>query len=782
MSIAAPLLALCSLLPLYQDDPPPDPIATVRGRLLLPSGVPAAGIRLKVSGWGANSDRILEFGHPRQWTDPEGVTDAEGHFELKFLPPRAFQFTLDAHPEGFGPLTWRWTEIALGETKDVGEVTLVAAGTVVGRILDARGEVLVKGWSVSAEPPRELVIGGRTSSYVYGELDPETGEFRIEGLPAGRVSIRARASSGESTDTVSCEVVGGAEVAVVLRYDGPDLARRITVSYSSAPFRMFRPTADAVTLVDEEGGARPAQEVVGSSSRVCFDDLPEGKYTVVISNPRFQPWSQADVTPGERVSASLRGVGKIALTVVDDRSGAVLTRYGLRVGFPDSGWSPNEFEVFPDGSARPAASLIEGLVPEPQELVVRAPGRPTLRVMIEAPTVDGALPIEVRVPLGVGLRALVLDAAGQPQQHVKVERTPGDRAGVAPGVSQTTSLGRTPNWESAYETDGEGRLSLHELSLGTHTFRVQASRYLSHDHTVELPVPEDAVLEWRPPSSGYLAGTVTAPGGADLTDWRLRLRGTGIPRMSLRDLPPEIAVDGSFHIGPLPVGTFEVTLTEPVDLGGGSSTWFQIELGTIEIEAGAVTRATFDLREHYPGQVEVVARVDGDEFGPLQVAFHFVDGAGASSRTLTADDRGVRTYAGLPPGEWRLDLGSPAGTWRWAAPGTVIVEPGQVTRVELEVELVSRVVTCLDSAGEPLSEAEVELWSGPRDRWPGRLSLVTDAQGRVSLRLPPGEVRACRPAPASEGRRRSLNGEPADSLPLLWLEDGTATVKLPDRK
>ena len=57
-------------------------------------------------GWGGK--RKLKYGVPDDWKDPRGKTDPEGRFALRFRPPRAFQFTLDAkaapHVEGLASL------------------------------------------------------------------------------------------------------------------------------------------------------------------------------------------------------------------------------------------------------------------------------------------------------------------------------------------------------------------------------------------------------------------------------------------------------------------------------------------------------------------------------------------------------------------------------------------------------------------------------------------------------------------------------------------------------
>ena len=476
MSLAASLLALASLLPVpIQDDDPAPGLATLKGRFLLPDGAPAAGVALEVSGWVANQGRLLEFGQPARWANPTGTTDADGRFELRFAPPRAYQFVLSGALEGHGSVSWRWGQVLPGETKDLGDTTLLRTGTIVGRIVDAQGNTLVRNWRVSAEAPGDRLGTGRDSTRVSASVDPETGEFRLEGVPARRVTVRARAGGGVHTDTVTVVVVPAGEAAVELTYDGPNLDRRITVVHFSRPFYTYEPASESITLIDAQGRRRTAVHVQGSSQSEAFDDLPDGEYRVEIDDPLYEPWSKDRVRPGDRVNAHLKGAASLAVKVVHDETGALVQRYGLRVTFPRSNSTPNEFELVPDGGTPPVGGLFEGMIPTDIVLILRLPGRAPERFEVTGLERGEQRAVELRLGAVRPVTVQVVDDTGAPVAETRVERTPGAVAGMPKGMSRMTHEGRVPNLEEAYETAANGRFLTGGLS-GTHTFRVRLGK------------------------------------------------------------------------------------------------------------------------------------------------------------------------------------------------------------------------------------------------------------------------------------------------------------------
>ncbi|MCZ6598296.1 MAG: RNA polymerase sigma factor, partial [Planctomycetota bacterium] len=171
--------------------PPAAGGTVVRGRLLLPNGGPATGAVIELHGWRANTERAERFGDPEGWQDPGDETaDGDGAFTFRFDPHRALQFTLDASLAGHVGAGWRWSEIEPGSVVDVGDVVLELAGSIRGRIVDGEGNPIEGDWGPSAESSRKAGEG-RERVWRRGSFDPESAEFVIDGLPGGRVRLKA---------------------------------------------------------------------------------------------------------------------------------------------------------------------------------------------------------------------------------------------------------------------------------------------------------------------------------------------------------------------------------------------------------------------------------------------------------------------------------------------------------------------------------------------------------------------------------------------------------------
>jgi hypothetical protein len=186
--------------------------------------------------------------------DPAPVTtDADGKFSFSFVPPRAFQFTLDATAAGHGGAAWRWGKLEPGKELDLGTVTLEPEGILVGHVLDAEGNLLIEGWNVTAEHNVNARIEGRDSVRSRATIDAATGQFRIEGLPPGVLSVQA---SNRTLRIPAAKVTTkkGEDTFLELRYSGPDPRRRLVVSIRAR--RRRRARAQRVPRRDDHAGAR----------------------------------------------------------------------------------------------------------------------------------------------------------------------------------------------------------------------------------------------------------------------------------------------------------------------------------------------------------------------------------------------------------------------------------------------------------------------------------------------------------------------------------------------
>ena len=88
---------------------------------------------------------------PEGRVDPSRVLDASGRLDAAFAAHRVFQYQLTVQHTDLVPVRWRWLSIGDEEQRDLREVTLLAAGRIVGTVVDPTGAPLdVRTWSVYA--------------------------------------------------------------------------------------------------------------------------------------------------------------------------------------------------------------------------------------------------------------------------------------------------------------------------------------------------------------------------------------------------------------------------------------------------------------------------------------------------------------------------------------------------------------------------------------------------------------------------------------------------------
>src|SRR5262245_5991403 len=494
-------------------------LAEIRGRFVFPGGAPAVGAQIDVDGWDANQERVLQYGEPENWVDPAGVTDADGRFSLRFDPPRAFQFSLDANAPGHAGASWRWSEIRPGATGDIGEIELPVGGTIEGRMVDAQGKALVgEHWSIYA---RTVGLGeweGRDESQVIAPVDPTTASFRLEDVWPCRIELSGDSRVANNIEGPRIVVVSGETTHADIVYSGPSNPRRITVVTFCEPlYTESNPDPEHMRLIGPSGESRTAREIEGSSQSYSFDDLGPGTYTAEIDDPRYLPWTRTGLAPGTSVDANLVGSAALRLSVID-AAGQAVERYAVRVTLRSSEWSPNEFELH-DGKTVLAGGLLRGVVPGDYTVAIRCADGATARC-----EVDGLASGETRaVQLELGKQLFVAGRVVHPGGDgvlgaVVLLLTPAkqDDSDASPimELGGRTDEEQRYRWQLAkVETDAGGVFRFDVTNPGPYLLRARAdgSQAFSPIFTLES-VRDD--LELVLPRSGAVRGRVLAPPGA----------------------------------------------------------------------------------------------------------------------------------------------------------------------------------------------------------------------------------------------------------------------------
>jgi len=103
------------------------------------TGKPIAGATAAFGGSPGNGGELARHG-PVSWHDPEpGRTDAEGRFEIRFVPPPPFQHWLELRAEGRAPRTARWGSFHPGQVEDLGDLAFLRGYEVRGKVVDQSG-------------------------------------------------------------------------------------------------------------------------------------------------------------------------------------------------------------------------------------------------------------------------------------------------------------------------------------------------------------------------------------------------------------------------------------------------------------------------------------------------------------------------------------------------------------------------------------------------------------------------------------------------------------------
>ena len=733
-------------------------LATVRGRMLRADGAVATGAMLRLSG---NRGSNTPEGSGSNWSDPEPISSTEeGRFEFQFAPPEGYAFSLRVDAPDCASASWFWWELQAGSTLDLGDVRLEVAGSLLATLVNEQGEPLFEGWSMTATVTPPDKSHGRTSAFVQGTRNTVDSTFALAGLPARRVELQARTQGGAWSEKRIVEVVAGHQTPVQLVYRGPDLRKRI-----SCILRL--PTTLPLLLqpqhiwIEQPGSApREAEYVQGSSQHYGIDDLEPGSYTVRLEDPRLLPWSQDNVQPGETVRPLVQGNAALKLAIFEPDQSRYLGRYSLSVKRYGNS-TPGGIKPLVSAAVDPPENgLILYVVPGDYELELKIEGRTPKKLVVSALQAYETREIEASFSAAAAVHGRVLASDGTSgAANVDVQLTRGAVAGHLMGA------GTQIMWESASippihtrtTTDANGNFSFNGLQAGEWTVRAAWNRWLWVDRTVTLPLATP--IEIAPPASGFFSGRLLLPESAQVDDIALDVsmaaEGQGYQPLTTAPEPGALDADGSFHLGPIPVGTIEVgfmVFAEVFDGLGPGKTGIGEHIGMFQIAAGTPTPVEIDLRTVYPAQLRGSVKVDGV---PAPGGHVLARGSQGGSGGFENASSGVTLEGLYSLGviaanlEFSLEYVAPAG-WSWNHSLPLILAPGSVHEQAIAIETIEREVLVLDALTQQPRANQRIAWRTGRDfaattddpaalaKWTAK----TDAQGRILVRLPAGPARA----------------------------------------
>lgn len=647
----------------------------VVGRVVDAEGEPRVGVQVEAGGRAG----------PRR----RARTGADGRFRIRLAEVPSPWLEVSAHMEGCAPEERALLTEEHGGELNVGELVLDEPGVLIGRVVDAAGEVQVG---------RRVYFGRRPSedSDATGRLrrtrvDADTGEFRIEELAAGTYWVVVESSTHTFEEPATVEVPPGGEAFVELALSEIVEAEvELTVDSGGFPVEL---EPEHLELRTVDGDPRPVRLVLDGppAARTARLRLPPGPHVLDVAHPRFRQRAPVRLMRGDHATLRLEPRGRVA----------------LRIRHPEGHPSPRGVGVW---TYQAGDVLGVELVPARTHLP-RTPLRrdlPPGKWWIEV-TAEGYPPVGAVVELGQD-ETRTVDVRVAPVERAWVEAE--DGAGRAPLSEARAWLHCGPAWLPGpwrrLSAGAGDLLPLGPLAAELQVLRLRWSPWLE----VELPLEDPrGVVTIATPPAALLTPELRVPAGVDPARVELLLDPEDPPLEATTYLPPG-----------------EWTLQAAVDGGPPHA------MATVELSAGETARPVVDLPAAGFHFATLRVTAGGEPLGGAHVELRSAGG----TRRRIVDAEGWARLVELPPATY--DMTVVADEWAWRRPAPLELEPGSIEGWRVDVPLVEREVRVLDGEGRPARRRTVFFEAGPARHGAGDRRR-TDDRGMLTLALPPGRVR-----------------------------------------
>ncbi len=509
----------------------------------------------------------------------EATSDAMGLLSFASVPA-GDGYLLRVDARGEAPRSVPDIAIRANVTRDLGSVFLGTPGTLVGRVVDERGQGVagadvrvLSGYGSFADLLKDFVEILSTldrEPTPLGKAKSEAdGRFRVEGLSPGPYVVTAKATGKRQTRvkaTMTPEGAAGGEVTLVVE-PGVSISGTVVdetghgIENATLAFLPENPSDPLAFLT----GRLFARTDESGAFSVAVEDAP-GKWRAMVSAPGFPQTMSGSFEPGREERVVLKAGTQVEITVIDRDTGAPIAGAQVMAAVSDSGemMSGGEGDDFGGFLTRSTdASGVVAMDARPGVLEMVMVSHATHSPVMVMPGRQGFLLSEA----GTGF-------VGEPDREIKKGRTNRFRIAMASGVTlvgrvldpqgngisgaQVRSIGLGIGGSgSSAETgpDGAYRLPGLNASMGALSVTLKAPGYVTRDSVgpfSSVPVPKDATGEvqhdFTMDPSATVRGRVLDSAGNGVAGATVRLNGglNGIEAMFLGGGQGTTGSDGTY--------------------------------------------------------------------------------------------------------------------------------------------------------------------------------------------------------------------------------------------
>ncbi len=685
----------------------------------------------------------------------ESTSDGGGRFESGAAVDGNTDLILRVQADGFTPCTRRLVRPRPGTTEHLGDIPMLHAIEVSGRVVDEEGLPVEAVGMLFAMVIREHEHSVTPKSLLRTTSDA-SGRFRFD-QPAwpGEWYVGAE-DTGALVDPRSVRLLPSMtefDLRVVVERPDPSLTISGTVrDRLGQPVEGLRISAMGEGYIGRGRSRQDGSLSMPRAGPIRDDGKPGVQINMTDDSGRYElvaPAEKVDVNWGDdglEVVVGLRP--SIEVRVVDEQGVAVprYTLFALRnYGF---GWSryghvrirghhesgrcsvtrlrsgSNGVLVVPDDDALAPTELVSFTIGEDPtgELLITAKRRTSVRATVVTPDGRPVSNTTVELLQRLGKKAASID-------------------GASIDIEDCDRVTRVPNeLRIAHAmTDADG-VAVLDARTGRFDVRVRGGAHVPHVETVEVTALDDSLRITVAPA-GSVSGRVAPPEALETLRGFDGDGGDGVhialaPTSEGPDHRIEVDEDGVFRADDVAPGEYDVYLRYWLRSGAVQKGVISALVERVTIAAGEERRIDVDANSSLPGSVRGSVLVNGQ---PLREVHCFLVRSDDRRRNLrVATDESGQFQATVPPGEYGFAITLPAqpgpGWIYMRLPDRGTLAPGDELTMPITTQLRRLDLRVLDTSDEPVANRRITIRAKGFHR-PG--ALTTDEHGALRIHPAP---------------------------------------------